>query len=462
MAETVDYDKVLQQFARAASGIGIQIVDVAGNVEDVGAKLARQTALLDELRRGMQQLAEGNGRITSAVDATLAVSGGATREVACSRQRLGQVAADINDLVGMVGEGEGLLQDLTAALGRVAKVAAGIDAIAKQTNLLALNATIEAARAGEAGRGFAVVAGEVKALARQTSGATAEIGTTLKDLSAQAERLIAQSRRSADHARNVGQGTAAIGEVFDTIEGVVSEVDREAGRISAETGMIKDACARLLHSVHDSADGVRESSAHLDSARTLLKDLLAAGERLVTITAESGVETVDSPFIRHVTALAAEISSLFEAELAAGRVTTADLFDEDYRPVPGTDPAQFMTRFVPVTDRLLQQRLDQALEFNRRIVFCVAVDRNGFLPTHNSQYSKPQGQNAAWNAANCRNRRKFDDRVGLAAARNRKPFLVQTYRRDMGGGRMTLMMDLSAPILVQGRHWGGLRLAYTV
>jgi len=372
------------------------------------------------------------------------------------------VPEDIQGLGGMGGGGEGLLQDLIAALNRVGRVAAGIDAIAKQTNLLALNATIEAARAGEAGRGFAVVAGEVKALARQTSGATAEIGDTLKDLSAQAERLISQTRRSADHARGVGDGTAALGEVFDTIEGAVGEVDREAGRISAETGMIKEACARLLHSVNESADGVKESSVHLDSARTLLNELLAAGERLITITAESGAETADSPFIRHVTALAEQVSALFEAEVEAGRVTMDDLFDEAYQRIPGTDPQQFMTRFVPVTDRLLQARLDQALEFDRRVVFCCAVDRNGFLPTHNTRYSKPQGNDPAWNAANCRNRRKFDDRVGLAAARNRKPFLVQTYRRDMGGGKMALMMDLSAPIMVKGRHWGGLRLAYKV
>jgi methyl-accepting chemotaxis protein len=30
----------------------------------------------------------------------------------------------------------------------------------------------------------------------------------------------------------------------------------------------------------------------------------------------------------------------------------------------------------------------------------------------------------------------------------------------MGGGRFAPMVDLSAPIMVKGRHWGGLRLAY--
>src|SRR5690606_36275852 len=56
--------------------------------------------------------------------------------------------------------------------------------------------------------------------------------------------------------------------------------------------------------------------------------------------------------------------------------------------------------------------------------------------------------------------RIFDDRTGFAAARNRRRFLLQTYRRDMGGGRHVCIKDLSAPIVVRGRHWGALRLAY--
>ncbi|HCF18766.1 MAG TPA: chemotaxis protein, partial [Rhodospirillum rubrum] len=69
------------------------------------------------------------------------------------------------------------------------------------------------------------------------------------------------------------------------------------------------------------------------------------------------------------------------------------------------------------------------------------VDRNGYLPTHNQKFSKPQGPDPVWNNANSRNRRIFNDRTGLAAGRNTRPFLVQTYRRDMGGGSFIMMKD---------------------
>jgi methyl-accepting chemotaxis protein len=153
---------------------------------------------------------------------------------------------------------------------------------------------------------------------------------------------------------------------------------------------------------------------------------------------------------------------MFEQALADGEIGMAELFDEDYRPVPGTNPVQQMTRFVALTDRLLPPLQERLLAGNRRVVFCVAVDRNGFLPTHNRKYAQPQGPDPVWNNANCRNRRLFDDRTGLAAARNQKPFLLQTYRRDMGGGNFLVMEDLSAPIFVRGRHWGAFRFGLSV
>jgi methyl-accepting chemotaxis protein len=67
-----------------------------------------------------------------------------------------QHAADTTrSAVETVGRASGIVEQLSAAAGRIGDVVALIQTIAGQTNLLALNATIERG-AGDAGRGFAV------------------------------------------------------------------------------------------------------------------------------------------------------------------------------------------------------------------------------------------------------------------------------------------------------------------
>jgi methyl-accepting chemotaxis protein len=94
------------------------------------------------------------------------------------------------------------------------------------------------------------------------------------------------------------------------------------------------------------------------------------------------------------------------------------------------------------------------------LTFCASVDINGYLPVHNRRFSQPQRPgDPVWNAANARNRRIFDDRTGLIAARSTQPFVVQTYARDLGGGRRVMMREIDAPIFIGGAHWGGFRTA---
>ena len=134
--------------------------------------------------------------------------------------------------------------------------------------------------------------------------------------------------------------------------------------------------------------------------------------------------------------------------------------DEKYREIPGTDPKQYMTDYVEFTDRVLPAIQDPIQKSDQRIVFCVAWAKGGYLPTHNPNYRQPQGKDPVWNNANCRNRRLFNDRAVKKVAANTKPFLLQTYRRDMGGGNFVLMKDLSSPIIIRGRHWGAFRMGF--
>ncbi len=353
------------------------------------------------------------------------------------------------------------LAGLRDALDRVAKVAKGIDAIAKQTNLLALNATIEAARAGEAGRGFAVVAGEVKALAKQTSDATSEIDATLQALGDRTRRLIEQSNASMAQASSVREGANAIGSVIDRMSSAMQNLAGVVGGITNATGEIDNRCTVVLGACADLTGSVADSCQRIEVTRERINRLVGVGEALIGLTALSGVETVDTPFVRLAIETAAAVGAAFTDALARGEIQIHALFDETYVPIPGTNPQQVTTRFTALTDAILPAIQEPVLGRSDKIAFCAALDRNGYLPTHNRKFSQPQRANdPVWNAANCRNRRLFNDRVGLAAGRSTKDFLVQTYRRDMGGGNFVLMKDVSAPIVVNGRHWGGFRIGY--
>jgi methyl-accepting chemotaxis protein len=157
---------------------------------------------------------------------------------------------------------------------------------------------------------------------------------------------------------------------------------------------------------------------------------------------------------------ARRVGYLLEDALDRGAITLPDLFDEAYRPISGTNPAQHTTRFVDLADGLFPSVQERMLELSPKVVFCIAVDRNGYVATHNRKYNHPQRGDLAWDTANSRYRRIFNDRTGLASARNERPFLLQTYRRDMGGGSFVLLKEAAAPISVRERHWGGVRLAF--
>ena len=256
----------------------------------------------------------------------------------------------------------------------------------------------------------------------------------------------------------VGGCTKNLRVLAETVGTLVSEIEA----MSAPVEQSQNAFEHLGEELRAVAGGVRQSHEKLDLARHRTDAILDVSEELMVFVADSGVETADAPFIEIVQARAAAVASLFEQAIASGQLSPTDLFDTNYQPIANTDPQQVSTRYLRFTDKHLPAIQEPVLKLNERITFCAAVDNNGYLPTHNLVYSQPQSDDPVWNAANCRNRRMFNDRTGLAAGRNTKAFLLQTYRRDMGGGNHVLMKDVSAPITIGGRHWGGFRMGYKV
>lgn len=452
--------RMLDRIARDLGKFGLDMADVAGSIETVAAGSASELASFENLAEMLREVTSRVGNIGGSADETLSVSQRMTTELDQSQSDAREAIASIEGLVADVSAFEKEMSGVNEALESVGEVTGMIDKIARQTNLLALNATIEAARAGAAGKGFAIVAGEVKQLAQHTSDATNEITATLDKIRDGFAKLTNRSRDTMAKAETVGSKAGSFTSILDTVGSAIGEIDSSIGNIGQHSGHVDDACNRFADTFGSMSQSMTASAEALSKTSDRLRTIADTTDELVLGVPLAGRETPDSKYVAQVIDRAQHIGALFERAVECGEMTRDALFDRDYQPIPGSNPEQVMTAFTEFTDKVLTPVQEAVLEGDPSIVYCAAVDDNGYLPTHNLKFSKPQGDDPTWNMANCRNRRIFDDRAGLRAAKNEQPVLLQTYRRDMGGGTFVVMKEVDAPIRVNGRRWGTFRLAY--
>lgn len=419
----------IKTLSRTVSTVGRDAAEVRGVLEDTKKAVQSQGETMSALAGELTQVQRSQAAITQSTQQT-------RDAVERSREALARIDGEVG----------GIVQNLK----QVEDAASQITKIALQTRLVAFNASVEAKRAGEAGRGFGVVADAVKDLAAQVDSSAKAIMSTVTTLDGRIEAFSRELRSEGSSAQQRGGIHAAFAEM----ERDVTAIDQSA---QASQATMQALAARI----ESAGLAVRRVMADLDLAFACSDRFLSVSETLIEQIAQSGVEVEDSPYIRAAQEAAAEISALLEQAMAGGRIRADQLFDGNYRPIAGSNPAQVLTAFTELADQLFPAVQERMLQLSDKVVFCIAVDRNGYVATHNRQYCQPQrAGDVVWNTANSRYRRIFNDRTGLASARNEKPFLLQTYRRDMGGGKFVLLKEASAPITVAGRHWGGVRLAF--
>ena len=146
---------------------------------------------------------------------------------------------------------------------------------------------------------------------------------------------------------------------------------------------------------------------------------------------------------------------ILEEAIDNGVFSVKDAFDTEYEEIPGFEPAKYRTRYDFYLDKALLAIEDEFLK-DESVVFAVAVDVNGYLPTHNTLYQQPITGDIEKDKNGNRTKRIFNDPVGLGAAQNLEEGFLQVYARDTG----ETMWDISAPIMVKGKHWGGFRIGF--
>ncbi len=397
---------------------------------DLSTRSGEQRTAIEDIENDVQGICSGLDDISRRANASRDAMDVTIEATALGRERISQAVSAIERVEAGSKE-----------IGKVVELIAGIS---QQSQLLSINALVEAARAGSAGKGFSYVAKEVGVLATRTSEAAQNIAEIAKTASEDIEagsRLVNATVKTIDQIdENASRAHGASNEILSAANVELDRANKSRSRL-VETRNGADANSRLA-----------------EKANAVSKELSQSAEELRRVTDRFNLD--DNEMASNVMRCAAEASKALEDAVSRGEISMDDLFMRDYDEIEGSNPAQYMTPYVPITDKYISPIIESVFDMGSGFAFGAVVNDEGFLSTHSQKFSKPQGKDPVWNAANSRNRRFFTDRVGLACAKSKSEFLLQVYRRDMGGGSYTTMKDISAPIYVKGRHWGGFRIGY--
>ncbi len=449
----------IEALASDAGCLSLELADVAANVEAVSTAAVSETAAFEQIRASTAQLLAST---QATANSARAAGEAATEASSAAQESRSRIAESLEEAQSLARWSATTAEQLTGALGvlsELRKAASRLQGMAQETQILSLNARIEAARSGEHGRGFAVIADNVRSLADGAQRTTKEIDGRMKELASAIEQLAAGGSAAAEQAAKVDTGSQLIRSELDRVTDAVATASERVAVIvdgAAEAELaLKDVDGAIDSVTHD-AD---EQTSNISEARDRILALRETAERMMLHSANAGVETQDARMIRLTQDGARQFEDLFEAAVSRGELTMQDLFDEDYRSVPGSDPEQFRTRHCDFTDREAPAIQEPILESDAAIRGSCLHDRKGHRPTMNLAFAQPQGPDPAWNAKHARSKGFATDAAGLAASRNTDPVLLRTYRRTAMGS-VELTKEASVPIFVRGRHWGCLRTVY--
>lgn len=230
--------QVVEQLGRTSDSVERSSARLLSTSKQQQANAAQQAAVVEEILRTMQGVADNASRVAERAEEVL------------------QLAERTSGNNVVINERIDALARHAARIGEVLEV---ISDIAHKSEILALNAALEGTRAGEAGRGFSLVAGEMGQLSERVLAAVVDIQELTADITSATEAtVIAADQASEQAAATAGAareirasvqqqttGTQQVGRGLEEISAALRESAQGARTSSEDAGELADQSARL-------------------------------------------------------------------------------------------------------------------------------------------------------------------------------------------------------------------------
>lgn len=448
--------EALKKTLKVANDVATQAAKVSFNAEKVSGNVKSEAEGMEEIKATMNEIKDSINSVTHNISNTsefmqkvndLAKDG--SDKALLAIQKIEAIAEETKNNAEM-------MKKLGASSEEIGKIVDVINEITDQTALLSLNAAIEAARAGEAGRGFAVVADEIRKLADKTAQSTEQIRQIVSKTQNETQSTIDATLTLIDR---VDEGKKLIKTASDSLIEIangVQEASRMIEDIASAAEEQSSAIDMIAERIDKMTEDVTKSADRIEKIREDIYKISKTAEELFTFMIKFRTGSYIDKVYSILLDAKKEIENTFEDAVKKGIISSADLWDRNYIPIPNTNPQKYKTRFTDFAKKYIQPIEDKYLAMDPNFKFVVLVDNNGYLPAHNTIYDKPLTGDYEKDLVGNRSMRIFNDPTGLAAARNTNPVLLQTYMRDTG----VVMNDISTPIYFEGKHWGGLRIGF--
>ena len=479
------------KFTQSAQGIGAQVRDAATLADQASAAAREASANVDRLRESSAAIGNVVNLIAQIARQTTLLALNSTIEAARAGEAGRGFAVVATEVKALAVQTQNATEEITKKIEALQRDAAGsVDAVHRISQAIeAIRPVFENVNGAVAEQN--ATTGEMADNAASASGFIGSVG----DSAAQIDHATKEAEQHGESVATAGRAVTTFAQKLKSRCAVLLrqgerqerrkqdklpcslkiEIQTPRGEVSASVYEIS------MHGILVSG-AASEALAQGQSYNATLQDVgacrIRAGERSKAGT-QAQFERPDAALIEKIEdklfaiqddnteavtramEAGAALTRIFENGIDSGAISIEDMFDTDYVEIAGSNPVQYRTKILDWADRALPPFQDAFLAKDNRMAFCAMIDTNGYLPVHNKIYSHPQRPgDVTWNTANSRNRRIFNDPAGLAAGRNQRAYLVQSYARDMGNGNMVMMREIDVPIRVKGRHWGGFRTAY--